>query len=87
MLKHGPDRIVRRNWEGKECILVTEGTKQPLGVGDRVLSFRGEPYVVIGGSAPHKSGSTGRVSVRDVELGAHSMEFFPGVIGAMWIPL
>ncbi len=60
---------------------------QPVQAGQVITNHRGT-YIVLGGSAPHKLGSTGRVNVRDgiVKHPAVSdQSFFPGVIDCEWV--
>jgi hypothetical protein len=66
------------DWSQKACVLTTEDG-QPVEMGQVVLSFRGEPAKVTGGSAPHKSSSTGRV---DTDRGS----YYPSVYGLKWTP-
>ena len=47
--------------------------------GQRVLTFRGEEVEVVGWRAPHKSSSSGRVMIKNVD--GNVREFFPSVIG------
>jgi len=53
----------------------------PVGINARVKSFRGESAVVIGGKAPHKEGSEGKVWV-DWEPG--DGEYYPSVFDLRW---
>jgi len=58
-------------------------TDTPICVGDRVTA-RGNVYIVVGGRAPHKFGSTGRVWVKASIEQVFVSEFFPSVINAVW---
>jgi hypothetical protein len=44
-------------------------------------TFRGEACKVVGGSPPHKPGSTGRVWL---EFKRHKQEVFPSVVNLQW---
>lgn len=52
---------------------------QPVSVPADVVDFRGDKDVVVGGTPPHKSSSTGRVQTK---AGA---EFFPGMFNLKWV--
>ena len=56
---------------------------QEVKVGDKALTFRGEPVTVEYFVPPHKSGSSGKVTVKDTE--GNMREYFVGVIDAEWI--
>lgn len=60
--------------------LVNSETREPVRIGDKVKSFRGETCTVTGGTAPHKPASTGRVHVQE-----YSQEYFPSVFGLQWV--
>lgn len=45
----------------------------------KAYDFRGRVDTIVGGRAPHKPGSTGRVWCAD------GAEFFPGVFGMQWV--
>tara|TARA_B110000967_G_C18901607_1_gene575802 strand:+ start:3497 stop:3748 length:252 start_codon:yes stop_codon:yes gene_type:complete len=49
-----------------------------------VTSYRGEKWVVEGGTPPHKPSSTGRVWVRLPDNSTWNEEFFPSVFGMEW---
>lgn len=66
------------DWSQKACVLTTEDG-QPVALNQVVKSFRGERAKVKGGSAPHKSSSTGLV---DTDHGS----YYPGVYGLKWTP-
>lgn len=53
-------------------------------VGDKARTFRGEPCVVTYFRLPHKSSSSGKVTVcfGNEDIGS---EYYVGVIGAKWI--
>jgi hypothetical protein len=75
--------IVSKNYEGDEMLLVNKKTGRPLSIGARVTDFRGDPMRLLGGAAPHKPESTGRIYVISDGV-EHS--FYPGVIDAEWRP-
>lgn len=62
--------------------LVHEDTGEPSCRNVVVLSFRGEPYVLVGGRAPQTVASTGKVLVRK---GKSECEFYPSVFGLKWV--
>ena len=71
--------LVRTGYDGKSWLLIDVVTQHSVTKGDVVSSFRGERATVVGGSAPHKPSSTGRV---EVDTG---LEFYPSVFGLQWI--
>lgn len=74
-------RIVRVAFDNVERTLCDiEGV--PVKPGDRRFTFRGVPVTVLGGEAPHKPGSTGRVVVQDDHGVQH--EYFPSVLDLCW---
>lgn len=77
-------KIQSKDYDGRICTLVHNTTLAPMLYGEAVITER-NTYTVLGGKAPHKRGSTGRVFVH-VE-GAGDTEFFPAVVGAQWVPL
>lgn len=62
--------------------LVYKETNEEVKVEDRV-QLDCKWYEVIGISRPHKSSSTGRVFLKDVD--DNKFQYFPSVIGAEWI--
>lgn len=65
--------------------LVYESTGKPVEIGDRVKSFRGEPYEVVRIEGPRRSGSTGRLWVRNDSMRpTDETSYFPSVFGAEW---
>jgi hypothetical protein len=65
--------------------LINEKTGSEIQVGDKLLCFRGEEYILQGFKEPHKPSSTGRVYVKAVLPDGRegmSREFFPSVVGA-----
>lgn len=73
--------IVSTNYAGVPMILADEKSGRWIETGDTVVTFRGDAYVCVGGRAPHKPGSTGKVWCR---RGGSETEFYPGVVGAVW---
>lgn len=59
--------------------LISNDTSREIHIGDTVVDFRGDPVIVTGFTAPHKAGSTGRVTL--MEDGREG-SYFPGVINA-----
>ena len=55
-------------------------------LGDEVISFRGERYIVWGWREPQHAGSTGRVYVKPFENdGLMSRGFFPSVFDLKFV--
>lgn len=69
--------IQSRNYNYDTMTLVVEETGKPVCKGDIV-----DRCVILGGTAPHKPSSTGRILVE-----SHGMmtEFFPNVFGLKWV--
>jgi len=85
--------ITATDWEGKENTLVYEKSLNPVCVGQKAKSFRGDIYTVLDGRAPHKPSSTGKIYVTKVlsrgeyeEYSPRVREFFPNVFKMKWIP-
>ena len=51
-----------KNYNGKEVKLVCLSTGVEKGIGDTVLSFRGEQSVITSMAPPHKSSAVGYVN-------------------------
>ena len=66
-------------YDGKKWLLIDSYTQRSIKRGDILVSYKGEAYVIMGGSAPHKPSSTGRVRT------AQGREFFPSVVNCVWI--
>lgn len=65
--------------------LVDKATNEPMSPYTPVLDFRNDEFILIGGSPPHKEGSTGRVYVRHPDDDCHqSWEFYPSVFNLVW---
>ena len=69
--------IIKKGYE-----LVHQETGKPATEKEVVTCFRGESYILQGGTPPHKPSSTGRVWV----VGAcdFNREFFPSVVNLEW---
>ena len=67
----GPCREWELRWDSDAQEGVLKGTK--------AADFRGHVDTIVGGRAPHHSGSTGRVYT------AEGREFFPGVFDMRWV--
>lgn len=76
--------IIRTNYAGVPQVLVHKDTKQAVELGDTVTTFRNEPVVIIGATAPNNPSSTGRVYVSGLGLRG---EFFPSVCNLEWAPM
>lgn len=66
------------NWK-----LIDLGSGEPVPVGEILRSAVGDEYVFTGGRPPHKPSSTGRVYVKEVEVG-REQEYFPSVFNCEW---
>jgi hypothetical protein len=77
--------VTAKNYEGVVLTLVDEKSLKPVQVGEVREDFRGDKLTVLGGRAPHKEGSTGRVHVESAE--GWAQEFFPGVVDCKWVKL
>ena len=60
--------------------LVHSGTDTPANLGEIITSFRGVETKLLGGSPPHKPGSTGKVWVENAE-------YYPSVFGLEWVEI
>jgi hypothetical protein len=65
--------------------LIYEKSKNPVRTGDIVHLDNSTPYVVVDIIEPHKPASTGRVVIQSMCERKYTSQYFPGVIGAMWI--
>ncbi len=66
--------IICTDWADKVCVLVDEDTGKVVFMGDKRNGM-----TINGGSAPHKSSSTGRVWVKE-----YATAYYPGVVKAKW---
>lgn len=64
--------------------LVYESNQKEVRVGD-VVHVDGDAWVVNGITEPHKPSSTGRVWCTSMCERKYFSEWFPNVIGAVWI--
>ena len=76
--------ITSKNYDGIKCKLI-DNKGRDLIPGAWYKVHNGGMVTPIGGTAPHKSSSTGRVEVADEKQ--NSREYFPGVINAEWVPV
>lgn len=74
--------ITSKDYTGSAKVLIRKSTNQPITKGDVLVDFRGDTATAVGGSAPHKAGSTGRVYVR--LAGGFDGSFFPSVFDLIW---
>lgn len=63
--------------------LVSKETGLEVLVGAQLVTFRGEPCILISSSKPHKLGSTGRIYVR--ESNGFEGEYYPSVCGLEFV--
>jgi hypothetical protein len=81
--------ITSIDYAGRTCALRTCGG---TGVcqGFVALSHRGERWLIVGGRAPHKESSSGKVwAILSPALPndyGREYEFFPGVFDLVWVP-
>lgn len=73
--------IESKDHQGRAHYLKNVRTGQPVTRGQTLRDFRGEHAAIVGGRAPHKPGSTGRIYTE------HGHELFPGVFGCTWEPI
>lgn len=71
--------------QGAIWTLVDSTTGEYPSIGDEVVSFRGEEFILDGGAAPRTENSTGRVYVKPINHPNLSSEFFPSVFGLKWV--
>lgn len=73
--------IEQRGHDGNYTLIASDGL--PAVKYKKYTTFRGETVQLVGGSAPHKPGSTGRVHV--IREGTdYDTEYFPSVINCRW---
>lgn len=70
--------ITSTGHDGRKWLLIDEVTRRSVKEGEVLKDFRGDADTIVGGAAPHKPSSTGRVYV---ESGA---SFYPSVFGLVW---
>lgn len=64
--------------------LVYKSTRQEVKIGDRITLSNGDEVTVTFFREPHKSSSSGKVSVEQDAI-RWTNEYYVGVIGAEWI--
>lgn len=69
--------ITSTDYAGRTCTLTHNG--QPVNKGEILEDFRGDHYRVIGGQAPHKCSSTGKIYT-------DGGNFYPTVFKCKWTP-
>ena len=70
-------------------VLVDQHSGEPVARGTERTDFRGERWIITGGRAPHREGSTGRVLCRPIHLatshaGFDTHTYFPSVLDCEW---
>ncbi len=84
--------ITSIDYAGRTCVLRTAGGNgTTVGQGFVALSHRGERWLIVGGRAPHKPSSSGRVYATPYPASpdvfdVHESQFFPGVFDLVWVP-
>ena len=63
----------------RQWVLCYQDTDQPIRKGTMAYDFRGRVDTIVGGRAPRKPWSTGRVECAD------GAEFYPSVFGMQWV--
>ena len=76
-----PNIITSERYDGVLCKLITS-TGQDVQKGDTVKDFRGDLNVIVGGRAPHKSSSQGKVWTDDF-----GPQYYPSVFKLQWVPV
>ncbi len=73
--------------------LVHTNQNREVFIGDEVVSFRGDRYVVVGSIEPQHEGSTGRVLVQEVlpkgtkkRAPTMTQAYYPAVFDLQWVP-
>ena len=62
--------------------LINEETGKEIQIGELVTCFRGNEYILVSFTEPHKPSSTGRVYVAPAHGEGMRREYFPSVVGA-----
>lgn len=65
-------------------VLVDPKTNYRVEVGTELTDFRGDKATLLGGEAPRKANSTGRVHVQD---GNHKKWLYPNVFKLKWLKI
>jgi len=79
--------ITSTDHAGVERTLRYQATEEPVQVDSQQQDHHGEWWIVVGGLAPHKSSSSGRVRVRPIAMRSDyfaTREFFPHVFDMEW---
>ena len=66
-------------YDNNQWLLVETTTQRLIQRGEILADFRGDTHRIVGGSAPHKPSSTGRIRTGE------DREFYPSVVGCAWI--
>ena len=69
--------ITSTDYAGRACTLTFKG--QPVAENDLIDDFRGKSARIIGGEAPHKPASSGKIYTN------HG-HYYPSVFGCEWTP-
>lgn len=77
--------ITSKGYDGREYTLAYEFDSVPAKLDTALAASDGAEFMLVGGRAPHKPGSTGRVWVTNADLA--TLEFYPGVFGLKWVVL
>lgn len=64
--------------------LINLETKEDVNLGDEIVSFRDEKYILESMTAPHKPSSGGKVYARPVD-GGMRRELYPSVFGLKFV--
>lgn len=78
--------IKSKGYDGKLWVLVHASSGEAVNEGTPLLGGPAddEPHNLLGGTAPHKSDSSGRIEV-GIE-GVWCSQYFPGVYNFKWVP-
>lgn len=82
--------ITSIDFQDQVCALIDSSKGSLLTHGEEVESFRGDRMRLIGGKAPHKPSSEGKVFVEvlgDAKTLQFRSEYYASVIGAEWVPI
>jgi len=63
----------------KKFQLVHKATREPVKVGDTVISFRGDAAIVSGFEPPRHAASSGRIYVKASTSDRFGAEYYPSV--------
>jgi hypothetical protein len=82
MTKDDTAPVTGIDFAGNTRVLRGMDDERLVNAGDTVLTFRGEEVTLLGGTPPHKDGSTGRIVVQYADKSRS--EFFPSVCDLYW---